>query len=326
MSGVARYAAGSTFTDPALVVVEVADDGSTSHLTTIPLEGIDDIPCAIWAPDGRWAAFGGTDAVFVVDTETAEVRRVADGAPRDLEWRPGTDELAITGQALTDSFVGANAPIAIYTVSTGETRTVGDVEANELTWSPDGATIAYTQAVPGSTNMKSGITLIDADGTNERPLTTQSYETSQGIGVVWSPRGDEIAYQRERADCDPSRGCFEQSEIVLVTAYDTGPARPVGTERVIQPLPADILAARAVGRAQRHVVARRNTTPLLGRNPRPNRRTRRRHPSTQLVVQRRTHRKPRRRDHLALDPAPAMAAFPLTGLGAAGLEGRSPRT
>ena len=125
-------------------------------------------------------------------------------------------------------------------MSTGETRTVGDVQANELTWSPDGATIAYTRAVPDATNVKSGITLIDADGTNERPLTTQSYETSQGIGVVWSPRGDEIAYQRERADCDPSRGCFEQSQIVLVTAYDTGPARPVGTERVIQPLPADI--------------------------------------------------------------------------------------
>ena len=205
MFGVADYAAGRTFTNPVLVVVEVADDGSTSPLATIPLEGIDGIPCATWAPDGRWAALGGTDAVFVVDTETAEVRKVAEGAPR-LEWRPGTDELAITGQALPDSFVGANAPIAIYTVSTGETRTVGDVQANELTWSPDGTTIAYTQAVPDATNVKSGITLIDADGTNEHPLTTQSYETSQGIGVVWSPRGDQIAYHRERPDCDPSHG------------------------------------------------------------------------------------------------------------------------
>ena len=53
--------------------------------------------------------------------------------------------------------------------------------------------------------MKSGITLIDADGTNERPLTTESYVADHGIGVVWSPRGDQIAYQRERADCDRRR-------------------------------------------------------------------------------------------------------------------------
>ena len=57
-------------------------------------------------------------------------------------------------------------------MSTGEVRTIDDVEAAELTWSPDGTTIAYTQSVPGAADTKSGITLIDADGTNPRPLTT----------------------------------------------------------------------------------------------------------------------------------------------------------
>ena len=131
----ADYAAGCTFTNPELVVVEVADDGSTSPLATIPLEGIDGIPCATWAPDGRWVALGGTDAVFVVDTETAEVRKVAEGAPRDSNGDPDR-RAGHHRPSAPDSFVGANAPIAICTVSTGETRTVGDVEANELTWSP----------------------------------------------------------------------------------------------------------------------------------------------------------------------------------------------
>lgn len=235
--------------DAALSVFSVAADGTVSPLTTIPLDGVENIPCAIWAPDGRWAALGGGGAVWVVDTEAGEVRRLPGYDPRDLEWRPGTDELAITGRAVLDpvpfaggdrdpggrGFVGENAPIDIYTVSTGEVRTIDGVEAAELTWSPDGTTIAYTRAVSGAENTKSGITLIDADGTNQRPLTTDEYVADHGIGVTWSPRGDEIAYQRERTDCTGA-ACYERSEVVLVTATDTDPDTPIGTERVIPPV------------------------------------------------------------------------------------------
>ena len=230
---------GGEVTDAALEIFTVAADGRTSPLTTIPLDGADGIPCAIWAPDGRWAALAVGGAVWVVDTETAEVRRLPGYAPRDLEWRPGTDELAITGGALPGGFSGPDAPIAVYTVSTGEIRTIDDVEAAELTWSPDGTTIAYTQSVPGAADTISGINLIDADGTNQRPLTTDEYVAAHGIGVTWSPRGDQIAYQRQRADCTGA-ACFERTEVVLVTATDTDPDTPIGTESVIPPLPNEL--------------------------------------------------------------------------------------
>ena len=96
--------------------------------------------------DRRWAASAATTPSSSSTPRQPEVRRVADRAPGDLEWRAGTDELG-DHRLSAATFACANAPIAIYTVSTGETRTVGDVQANELTWSPDGATIAYTQAV-----------------------------------------------------------------------------------------------------------------------------------------------------------------------------------
>lgn len=229
MYGTASYAGG--LSDARLEIRTVAADGRSRPLTTIPLEGAGGIPCAIWASDGRWAALGAGADVWVVDTETAEVRRLPGYNPGDLEWRPGTDELAITGGNL----VGENAPITIYTVSTGEAHTIGDVEAAELSWSPDGSTIAYSQSVQGSGTTMSGITLIDADGGNERTLTTDDYVAEHGIGVVWSPRGDQIAYQRERADCSGA-ACYELTEVVLVTTIDTDPDTPLGTERAVPPV------------------------------------------------------------------------------------------
>ena len=236
--------------DASLGVVSIAADGTetrrgidgevepaVTRLSTIQLQGVEAIPCAIWAPDGRWAALGGGGSVWVVDTETAEVRELPGYVPTDLEWRPGTDELAITGRAVQGSFVGDNAPIDLYSVSSGEVRTIDDVEAAELAWSPDGSTLAYTRALGG--NMKSGITLIDADGSNPRPLTTGEYVADHGIGITWSPRGDQIAYQRVRNDCSGS-ACSERSEVVLVTATDTDPDAPIGSERAIPPI-VDIL-------------------------------------------------------------------------------------
>jgi len=227
--------------DGSLEVVSVAEDGRAAPLSTIPLEDIEDsrqaIPCAIWAPDGRWAALGGGGSVWVVDTETAEVRQLPVYDATDLEWRPGTDQLGITGRAEPNHSVGGNNPISIYTVSTGEIRTIDGVEAAEFTWSPDGTTIAYTQAVPEPGDTRSGISLVDADGTNRRTLTTDDW-VEQGIGPVWSPRGDQIVYQRERADCtDPA--CYERSEVILVTATDDDPENLIGTERFIPPIPND---------------------------------------------------------------------------------------
>jgi dipeptidyl aminopeptidase/acylaminoacyl peptidase len=127
---------------------------------------------------------------------------------------------------------------------------LGRVQVAHLTWSPDGTTIAYTG---GETQPDRGIWLVEADGTNARQLTaTAAPQASHGIGVVWSPRGDLIAFQRVCAeppdlryerehpgsdvtDLVPGAPCREQEEVVLVTATDSDPASPIGTETVIPP-------------------------------------------------------------------------------------------
>jgi Tol biopolymer transport system component len=78
----------------------------------------------------------------------------------------------------------------------------------------------------------SGITLIDADGSNERPLTTTGHHaySPNEIPIQWSSRGDIIAYGRPCGACRDG----QDIEIVLVTAADD-PAHPIGTETILAP-------------------------------------------------------------------------------------------
>ena len=210
--------------DAELVIVPVGRDGAIGAPNVIALDGFhalpgfDPHPCATWAPDGRWVAFVGSGDVWVADTHTGAIRRLPDLRPTDLEWRPGTDELAIAGDIGPDrSAETSSTPVTIYSVSTGELRQLGSVRAANLTWSPDGSTLAYQ----GGENDTDELWLVDADGANER-LLTHVGAANHGVGPVWSPTGERIAYQRLFS------GTGERHEVVLVNVAD-------GSETIIEP-------------------------------------------------------------------------------------------
>ena len=116
----------------------------------------------------------------------------------------------------------------MYSVTTGEVRSLGIDGALALAWSPDGTTVAFTR-VPGggeTNTSNTSIWLADADGTDERRLTGD-YLVLQGIGPVWSPDGRSIAYNRSLASAEPS-------EVVLVTIADDADD-PIDIETVIAP-------------------------------------------------------------------------------------------
>ena len=231
--------------DPELVIVTVGQNGAAGTPHAISLEGFDGFgagerfdphPCAIWAPDGRWVAFVGTGEVWVVDTESGAIRHLPDFRPSDLEWRPGSDELAIAGDTGTtqDAFP-TSAPVSVYSVSTGELRQLGSIEAAHITWSPDGTTLAYSGPRARVTesghftvqDVQDGLWLVDADGANERLLIEDSGVAIHGIGPVWSPTGDRIAYQRCQAK-EPEPCTGERHEVVLASVAN-------GSETVLEP-------------------------------------------------------------------------------------------
>jgi Tol biopolymer transport system component len=210
-----------------LVIVSVDQNGRAGTPTEIGLDGFevpDDgwfkgQPCGTWAPDGRWVALRGPGEVWVVDTQTGVIRRLPDLRPSDLEWRPGTDQLAIAGDVGNSRAPqGSSTPVTVYSVSTGDLRQLGSIGAAHLTWSPDGSTLAFT----GGEHDPNELWLVDADGANERLLVADMGEAGHGIGPVWSPIGDRIAYQRQCC------GHAETDEVVLARVAD-------GNQTVIEP-------------------------------------------------------------------------------------------
>ena len=90
-----EFSGDTTFSNAELVVVPVDRDGDFGDATVIPLEGFNAHVCGIWAPDGKWVALADSSGVWVVDTQTAEYRRLTDpppGRPRvAARYRPADD-------------------------------------------------------------------------------------------------------------------------------------------------------------------------------------------------------------------------------------------
>ena len=174
----------------------------------------------------------------MLDTETNDIRRLSGLTVTDIDWAPDSTEL----------FIANDGRIEVYSVATNDTRPVADTAGvRTFTVSPDGQRIAFERLDPNPTTkptprgetgpLELDLWLMDADGTDERILAAD-FNANHGIGPVWSPDGDHIAYQRL---CfykpPPSRTgiCFEEHEVVVVTVSENDPLEPSGTEVVIPP-------------------------------------------------------------------------------------------
>jgi Tol biopolymer transport system component len=226
---------GSGGAKAALVITELNADGEPSDTSTLGLDGLTALPCPIWSADGRWLAFGAeTDGgspsqVWVVDTQTNDIRRLTGLPATDLEWSPITSDLFI-----------AHDGISVYSTATDTARYLdGTLDAVAIAASPDGRSLAVQQRdTTGAGNGLFDLLLMGTDGTDQR-LLASGYRVGLGIGPVWSPDGNRIAFQRS---CDTyvdasgtDRACLEEHVGVVVVVNDHDPLGPSGTQTVIPP-------------------------------------------------------------------------------------------
>lgn len=235
----------AAYRNSTLVIADLGDDGSVTDRLSIDVGDGLPPPCPVWSPDGDRLAFGvprtspinpdrsgeGSE-VWVLRPTDGHITVIPDLLANDLEWSPNGSVLAIVGGVYTFNYGLQDSRIHLYEPATGTLRTLDDtLGVTNLTWSPDGERIAYAgrgpqPASPDAYDSGGGLWVIDVE-TGRQEVLAHAYHAIHGIGPVWSPDGQTIAYQRVIT------GSAEKHEVVLVTPDDRSAQTGLANEVVM---------------------------------------------------------------------------------------------
>ncbi len=145
---------------------------------------------AIWSPDGSMIAYVAADnaveSVVVMQADGTGARTVFRGMASAISWSPDGHQLALSGTQYPPLVSRFDYQIYVVPLDGSEPRNISQSNTIDSTpaWSPDGKQIAFIRSVPNTLN--SGIYLMNADGSNQRQLTSPNIRVF-GDEVNWSP-------------------------------------------------------------------------------------------------------------------------------------------
>jgi Tol biopolymer transport system component len=158
-----------------------ADGSELVNLTNSPAgDGDPD-----WSPDGKKIVFvssGGQGGLWVMNADGANAYQLTSSNDGQPAWSP--DGASIAFASVRD---GAGYQIYRYSFN-GDLRqlTTNETGSSGPAWSPDGSKIVFTG--------DAGLYLMNADGSNQRRLTTSP--TGFDFEPAWSPDGRKIVFTR----------------------------------------------------------------------------------------------------------------------------------
>lgn len=170
----------------------------------------------VWSPDGQRIAFraamNGMTEIFTINADGTNLQQVTHGqAKTDNATQPSW---AADGAAIYYKNQGDGAFYRVPVTGGVPTRIhAPSGEQYDLTPSPDGKSLAFTQREPGEQEFS--LMTMNADGTNERRVAALPTITApeQLGGLAWSPMGNAILVS--------SGGSFREEVYDLKTARPT---------------------------------------------------------------------------------------------------------
>lgn len=197
-----------------------ADGSGARQLTNFTIKG-NVCSAPAWSPDGSTILFGCTanprDAnksdnvlhYWTMNAEGSDLRPLP-GRIWDPAWSPDGQKLAFISSRSLDDSVNQHGPVSgnIWVMNSDGhgaapiTQLTSDiVTARYVLWSPDGSKLAFlsNRALDGSDrrNGKEGIFnlwMVNADGSEARPLTRFTAVGINVLNVKWSPDGKRLAF------------------------------------------------------------------------------------------------------------------------------------
>lgn len=165
--------------------------------------------------------------IYLIDADGANLQRLTDGL--DPAWSPGGDKIAFTRWRY---------PEGIYLIdpaSGGERRVADGDRLKEVTWSPDGKRLAYTEdqgtsepkevcvpgfcfIIPGTAMAQIWTVDLESGGFLDLPLDGPLAHTP-----TWSPTGERIVYTDGRGLAWIDLDSLETGRFLGSAAWDTSP-------------------------------------------------------------------------------------------------------
>ncbi len=122
-------------------------------------------------------------SVFHVDDECSKIVELSPGEFRTPTWSPDGSRLAYI-----DASDGGRELLAFYRMEDGTIDVVHQVHGQTvMLWSPDGRTLAVSQALGDSPHVYSGLTLVDVESGSVRVI-----DETELVSFFWSPCSQRI--------------------------------------------------------------------------------------------------------------------------------------
>jgi TolB protein len=176
-------------------VCRMRPDGSEQ---TSLFSNTQDVGAPIWSNDGNRIAINlgseGEGEIYVMNADGSNVMQISQ-QPSGWEWQPHRPTWSADDRLILAAYYDDQFEVRIVAVQTegGGQDPLGDnLDDVLVSWSPDGAQVAYTNIDIDGEIWQNQIYKINVDGSGVVNLSNNLYDD---FNPVWSPDGQWIAYE-----------------------------------------------------------------------------------------------------------------------------------